>query len=59
MAFVYCKVRDCLRVREVQPYGPAYSTAGFCKVHLQCREEDEVEVIRPINTDKRKTIVLD
>lgn len=59
MAFVKCKL--CNRVREVQPHGPAYSTPGYCNIHMNSITSyyDESQDIEPINTPKRKTIVLD
>ena len=56
MAFINCKL--CNRVREVQPHGPAYSTPGYCHIHLR-NEIDTFEIIEPINTPKRKVITLD
>ncbi len=57
MAFVQCKL--CNRVREVQPHGPAYSTLGYCHIHLNNRLSYDDAQYEPINTPKRKVIILD
>ncbi len=57
MAFIQCKL--CNRVREVQPHGPAYSTSGYCRIHLNNRLFSNNEEYEPVNTPKRKVIVLD
>jgi len=36
MAFIVCKVKGCMRIRHVQPFGPAYTSLGLCYTHLQC-----------------------
>ena len=57
MAFVQCKL--CNRVREVQPHGPAYSTLGYCYIHLNTKLFSEQAQYEPINISKKKVIILD